>query len=238
MGLTIVTEQSGDRKLSSKKNVSATWAAQASCPPCPLRKNGCYAELFRPGLHTNRLNKVAETQLDDPNLQETIAKEEADGIAKLTGKRKLRVHIVGDCATDATATIVGSAMRAHEMKHGKAAWTYTHGWKTVSKSSWMGARVLASCETVKDVAEARALGWGTALITPPHPSNKIYKYEGERVIPCPAQFSYKGERVVTCEDCSLCQRPEWLKEHAVSIGFQPDGGTSKRVLKVINANCG
>ncbi len=238
--LTIAVERSGDTKLSSRRGVSATWASQASCPPCPLRKNGCYAETGNSGIHTHRLNKVAEGEalalgvpLDDPTLQRDIALQEAEGIGGLTGTRKLRVHVVGDCATNQAAQIVGKAMVKHQAKHGMAAWTYTHAWREVPHKAWQGASVLASCESPSDVKVARGLGYGTALIVPPHPSNKVYDYLGERVIPCPAQFTYGGVRKVTCEDCTLCQRPTWLRDNKVSIGFQPDGNTSKRVLPLL-----
>ena len=66
---------------------SATYASQASCPgDCPLRKNGCYGESGRVGIHTAKLNKS-----DDGPIE--IAYAEAAAIDKLSGLLDLRVHV-------------------------------------------------------------------------------------------------------------------------------------------------
>jgi hypothetical protein len=230
-------ERSGDRKLTRDKNVSATWVPQQSChEDCPLKRNGCYAEVNKSGLHTHRMNgKARRHKRSLADLRVMLARQEADGIInKLTGKRQLRVHVVGDCATPEAAKLVGAAMVAHEAKHGKAAWTYTHSWRRILPKHWQGARVLASCETPDQVRQALARGYAAALITPQHPSNKVYQFGGLNIVPCPAQF--KGGRTqVTCEDCTLCKSPAMLRERNLVVGFQPDGGTKNKVLKVINA---
>ena len=216
-------------------NVSATWVAQQSCPDsCPLRSNGCYAELNKSGLHTHRLNQQAARRRKSKRaLRLELAKLEAAGIRNLTGKRQLRVHVVGDCPSPTTARIVAKAMLEHEQRKGQPAWTYTHAWRDVPIEAWQGARVIASCNNVKEVGEARAAGYGTAVITPYHPSNKIYQLEGETIVPCPAQFKRNGVRVVTCETCTLCKRPDFLRDRRLSVGFQPDGGSEKKILRML-----
>jgi len=235
----IVTERSGDRKLTANGNVSATYVAQQTChDDCPLKKNGCYAEQFRIGLHTHRLNKKARAlKLGLKKLRLKLARQEAKGIATLSGTRKLRVHVVGDCATAEVANCIGNAMVKYERK-GKAAWTYTHSWRRFGVSAWRGARVLASCEKAEDVPAARAKGYAVALIVPPHPTNKVYSYKGLNVIPCPAQFKYgpEKERKVTCEDCTICQSHDMLREKNLVVGFQPDlNNQTAKMLKIINA---
>lgn len=231
-----VQERSGNAKLTRNSNVSATSVPQQTCDDsCPLKRNGCYAESFRQGIHTHRLNKKAKTlKLGLGRLRIALAKQEARGIDQLTGTRKLRVHVVGDCSDKTSAGIVGAAMVRHQAKSGKAAWTYTHSWRHVDLKHWNGATVLASCEKPSQVAEARAKGYQCVLITPDHPSNKVYEYHGVKVLPCPAQFLYNGERKVTCEDCSICQRPEMLKERNLVVGFQPDlKQMKKKILRLI-----
>jgi hypothetical protein len=167
-------------------------------------------------------------------LRRLIAKQEAAGIRKLTGKRKLRVHVVGDAATADMARIVSAAMLCHEKKHGKASWTYTHAWRTVPVTAWQGAKVLASCDNVTQVAAARAKGYATAVIVPPHPTNKIYTIGYEKILPCPAQFvTHERGRIVTCESCTICQRPDFLRQKLLSVGFQPDGSTQKKILPLL-----
>jgi hypothetical protein len=235
MSNVIVSERTENRKLG---DLSCTWVPQQSChEDCPLKKNGCYAEMHRAGLHTHRLNgKARDLKMGLGKLRLKLALQEAAGIRSLSGKRKLRVHVVGDCATPETATIVGKAMVDYENKrHRKAAWTYTHSWRHVPLEAWAGARVLASCEKPEDVAKALAKGYAVALVTPFHPSNKVYQYGGLNVLPCPAQFkSEEGKRTVTCEDCNICQNPQMLRDRNLVVGFQPDGNTHLRVLRVIN----
>lgn len=236
--LVAVVERSGDAKLSKTENVSATWVPQVSChEDCPLKRNGCYAEIGRAGIQTHRLNgKAYKAKKGESVLRRLLARQEAAGIRALSGLRKLRVHVVGDCATSLAANIVGRAMVAHQKKHGKAAWTYTHSWRRIARKAWAGANVLASCEKPEQVAEARARGYASVLIVPPHPTNKVYNYRGVNVIPCPAQFTQNGERTVTCEFCTLCQRPDMLLEKNLAVGFQPDGITTRRILRVIGAS--
>lgn len=234
MSNVIVTERTENRKLGE---ISCTWVPQQSChDDCPLKKNGCYAEMHRAGLHTHRLNgKARDLKMGLDKLRLLLARQEADGIRKLKGKHKLRVHVVGDCATPETASIVGQAMVDYENKRFKRpAWTYTHSWRRIPLKAWRGARVLASCETATQVRQALKRGYAAALVTPFHPSNKVYQYQGLNVLPCPAQFKGKdGTRAVTCEDCSICQNPQMLRDRNLVVGFQPDGNTHLRVLRVI-----
>lgn len=231
----IVTERSGNAKLG---DISSTMVAQNTCPDdCALRRAGCYAERGLVNLHTMRINRQAKVRKRAKDaLRIELAKLEAKKIRLLTGLRKLRGHVVGDCPTAASARIVGPAMVEHEQKHGKAAWTYTHAWRRIAFSMWKGARVLASCNTVREIPQARQRGYGTAVIVPEHPTNKIYTLQGERIIPCPAQFERHGKRLVTCEFCTLCSRGNWLRDNKLSIGFQPDKNTGgPKLLKMLEA---
>ena len=231
-----VVERTGNRKLSNQGNLSATSVPQQTChDDCPLKRNGCYAESFRAGIHTWRLNHKAEKmKLGLAKLRLRLAKQEAREIGRLTGTRKLRVHVVGDCADPVSAGIVGEAMVKHQAKHGKPAWTYTHSWRHIKHEAWNGATVLASCEKPEQVSQARTQGYQCVLIVPDHPTNKIYQYHGLNIVPCPAQFVYNGERRVTCEDCNLCQRPDILRERNLVVGFQPDLKLmKKKILKLI-----
>ncbi len=231
-GVTVV-ERSGDSKLSKDENVSVSWVGQASCPAsCSLKDGGgCYAELGKSGITTRRLNdQVVADGLSTAKSRTAMAKAEVTGIRGLSGTRQLRVHVVGDCATPASARLIGAAMVAHTARAGQASWTYTHGWREIARSDWRGANVLASCHTAADVQAARKRGYAASFIVPKHPTNKVRVVDGETVIPCPAQFKHKGVRVVTCEECTLCKRPEWLLANRMSVGFQPDAGSEKKII--------
>lgn len=181
-------EQSHNAKTG---NVSATYAAQGSCPTtCTLRGAGCYAETERVGIATKQLNAAAgnASTLD-------IAIAEAAAIDALKGTRPLRLHVVGDCADDAAALIVSAAAARYSARSGQPVWTYTHAWRTVARESWGTVSVRASCETVAHLAEARARGYSGAIVVAEHASPKTI----DGITPCPQQT--KG---TTCADCRLC----------------------------------
>lgn len=206
--------------------VSATWASQHTCPSsCPLKDGDCYAEHGRPGMHTRRLNKAKF------HGDVATAKEEARAIDNLTGRRDLRVHVVGDCKTDAAASIVSAAMTRHEAKHGRSAWTYTHAWKpskdNVAPESWGQTNVLASCDTVVELEEAKSLGWATATVarkgTPLFESltgGRAITVDGHKLIPCPNETAaYRKAKPVTCIECRLCFDAPRLKRMDATIAF-------------------
>jgi hypothetical protein len=197
-------------------SMAATYASQASCPPCDWKGNGCYAEHGLVGFVTNRLNSNGET---DPIV---IAKTEAADIDTLTAPKKLRVHVVGDSATPAAAKITGAAMVRYEARTGSPAYTYTHAWDRVPARHWGQARVLASVHSEDGARQATTAGYrGVALSrTERHPSRRAYKVDGFSltVIPCPAQFK---DSPVGCANCKLCES-RTLTERGFAIGFQPD----------------
>lgn len=206
--------------------VSATWAPQHTCPTsCPLKDDNCYAEKGLAGIHTRKLNK-AEFRGDT-----ATANEEARAIDDLTGRRDLRVHVVGDCKTDTAATIVSGAMTRHESKHNKSAWTYTHAWKptkeNVSPKSWGSANVLASCDNLDEVTKAKALGWATATVAPENTplfdkltDGRAVTVDGLKLIPCPNETAkYRNAKPVTCVECRLCFDAPRLKQMNATIAF-------------------
>ena len=201
----ISTEISHNRKTGP---VSATYAAQTTCPStCPLRKNGCYAESKRTGLHTYRINKTTASAL-------TLAKREADGIDKLSGLMDLRVHVVGDCKTDAAAKLVSSASeRFMKRKRPTLAWSYTHAWKKVKRASWGKMSILASCHNIKEVKSAIKRGYATAM-TVEHMPAKAYKKDGLTFVPCLEQT-----RGTTCVECRLCFKDEVLLKKNLIVLF-------------------
>src|ERR1051325_9338279 len=135
----IAVEKSRNSKIAG---CSATMVSQASCPrSCKFYANGCYAESGPTGFTTHRLNRSTETK------PEAIARIEAKAISQLSGKRPLRLHVVGDCTTDKAAKILSSAAESYPMP----VWSYTHAWRTVSRVLWGKVSILASCETAADV---------------------------------------------------------------------------------------
>lgn len=190
--------------------VSVTMTSQASCPEsCAFFNSGCYAENYPQSIHTNRLNKHAETS------PEAIAQFEADAIKTLSGKRPLRLHIVGDAKTDAAAEILADAVANYP----QPVWAYTHAWRDVSRVSWGRVSALASCETVQDAKRANAAGYAAAVVVESFASTKAYSVDGMKLIPCPAQ-THKG---IQCVDCKLCWDDSKLRQIGANIAFEPHG---------------
>ena len=112
------------------------------------------------------------------------------------------------------------------------AWTYTHAWREIRKSSWGKASVLASAEAVGDIRRARARGYAVAVVVAGHVSDRLYQVAGEKILPCPAE-SGKTD----CARCRLCTRTTWLKRKRVSIGFAAHGtrkGTVQRLVESVS----
>ena len=191
--------------------VSATYAAQPSCPPsCPFLKNGCYGESGRVGIHTARLNKSAK---NSDSVE--VAKAEAAAIDGLTGLMDLRVHVVGGCKTEKEAKIVGSAAARFMKRRRKTdAWTYAHAWKTIKRAAWGVMSVLASCHTKDEVKQAMAKGYAASITTAKMPE-KAYTEDGITYIPCLEQT--KG---ITCVECRLCLDDKKLLKKKIVIVFE------------------
>lgn len=209
--------------------VSATWVAQNSCPPsCPHMGAGCYAESGMAGFTTARLNKAAA---DHPELAPAaIAQIEAAAIDTLTGKRDLRLHVVGDARTDKAAQLLAAAADryiARGAAKGKnvRVWTYTHA-RDTRRESWGRISVLRSCETLQHVKAAHLAGFAAAIVIPEHVHDTAYKSDGFTFIPCPEQTG----RAANCQSCGLCMQDTKLHAAKRVIVFAAHGQGRKKMV--------
>ncbi len=209
---------------------SCTWVAQISCPPaCPHMGAGCYAEGGMAGFTTSRLNRAAaEFATLSPAA---IAMIEAAGIDQLTGRRDLRLHVVGDARTDKAAQILSAAVDrfiARGAAKGKTVrvWTYTHA-RDTRRESWGRISVLRSCETMPQVRAAHAAGFAAAIVLPEHTHDRAYKLDAEFTgIPCPEQTG----RAANCISCGLCMQDSKLHARKRVIVFAAHGQGKKKML--------
>jgi hypothetical protein len=216
---------SGNSKIG---DAATTYAAQTSCPTsCPFfAGGGCYAESGTIGKFvTAPLNRAAEAV---PHTAVDVARAEAnaiDGLEVVPG-RALRLHTVGDCASDEAASIVSAAAARYRSRGGGPVWTYTHAWRDVARESWGDVSVLASCETNEDERLAKARGYATSVVVEKFSDDGRHIIEpaeseaaaGVDVLPCPQQT-----RHVTCTDCRLCFDDGKLRERGYAIGFELHG---------------
>jgi hypothetical protein len=198
--------------------VAATYTPQSTCSDeCPLKNSGCYAEKGHTGIHTHRINKRS---VASNATQRELALEEAQKIRDLEPYpgRPLRLHVVGDCNTPQAANLVSMAANDYQKRGGGRAWTYTHSWRTVPKTSWNGVSVLASVHTEKEAAAAMTRGYTPAILVEDFPrDHKAWKAEslGLRFIPCPQQTGKSQD----CVSCGLCFDTEKLRDRKVGIAF-------------------
>ncbi len=208
-------------------HVSATYATQATCPTsCKLRGEICYAENGFTGFTTRRLNRQAAA---NPMHVNAIAKLEANAIETLSGKRPLRVHVVGDCSTNKAAKLISNAAAKHTAKHGQKAWSYTHAWREVKRESWGTMSIFASCESVKEIKRARRRGFATAVVVQAFKQDSAYVDNGEKLIPCPVQTG----KSASCSTCQLCMKSDVLFAAKASIAFRPEGNTGEKAKTVL-----
>ena len=216
----IVVPHSHNRKVGA---AAATYVSQATCPhDCCFRNAGCYGEIDKCAHTTVRINSSPMTN------PVAIALEEGRQIGHLTDRLDLRVHVVGDAPTPASASIVAKAMLRYQARTGGVAWTYTHAWRTVPVQCWQGVNVLASCETIAQVRQAAALGYATQLTVAKHISDKRYQLDSIQVLPCPSQT-----RGITCVKCRLCMRCAHLRKLNLTIGLSAHGNQRATVCNVL-----
>jgi hypothetical protein len=128
--------------------------------------------------------------------------------------------------------LLASAARRYSSKRGRAVWTYSHAWRGLSRKTWGSISVLASCESVQDIGDARRRGYATAIVVPEHSTRSLYRMGRTKILPCPEQTSG-----VACADCRLCMRDDYLRDAGITIAFAAHGsvGSKSKALRALSA---
>jgi len=223
-----LTQQTANRKITrdpKSRPASITRAAQSSCPEtCKLRGNGCYAEGGPSGIHSGKLNRAAEHTAASPI---DIATAEAAAIVEGWPRdgRPLRLHEVGDCATNEAAQLVSAAVALAQSEGAGPAWTYTHAWADVGGGSWGSVSCLASVESTGEAIAASARGYPVAILAPTRNAGvDRLALAGLHGVYCPAQAGDSD-----CEACRLCTRGEALFRAGRGIIFTPHGKRARMI---------
>jgi hypothetical protein len=201
--------------------VSVTLAPIETCPrDCPFIEKGCYAKYGNMAIHTKRLapeKKMTKTAL---------AIEEAEAIRGLSGRRELRLHVVGDCATKKAAEIVTEACEEYSDRYGQPVWTYTHAWKRVPREAWGSVSVIASCETMTEVLSAHKRGYACALVGDiAEPEKRL----GFTLTPCSQQM----DKNIDCLNCRICLDDKKMREQKRVVMFAPHGSCKNAVRNIV-----
>ena len=202
--------------------VSATYAPIQSCPnSCPLKDNGCYGQDSFCGMYLRKISQcAAENKITGPRQ---IARIEAKGIKGLSGKYPLRLHVTGDCRSDAA---VWELVKACDVYPNKV-WTYTHAWREIDSYRWCSISVLASCETKEQCEEAYDKGYAPCLVTKESFSG-IQKQGNLKYLVCPNITQKK-----TCVQCKMCFNSERLYRAGIVICFPVHGSKANKAKQKV-----
>ncbi len=219
----VAVEVSGNRKLGL---CSTTYVAQrGGCSDeCPMLGNGCYYEYGPIGIIAARLNLESAAH----NLKSyQLMYHEAECIEKLTGRLPLRLHGGGDCRSRQGLQKLEKSAVKYTGRHNQPVFTYTHSWKKFARHLWGKISVLASCETMYEVACAMGKGYAACITLPAFPNgNKAFRVGKLKVVPCPEQSS---TAYVDCSTCRMCMDADKLLADNTVIAFAAHGSGKKKV---------
>lgn len=233
MKLATVVEKSDNAKTGM---MSATYTGYQTCPDtCALKpvigSQGefktapCYASCDLVGLQMHRLT-TASVGVDLIQIQ----KQECAAIDGLTGKNILRLKVGGDTPNQEYAEALAESCKGYSAKHGKETYGYTHNWRNIPRESFGSISMLASCDSISDIPDAKAAGYATATVVSEFPSGpKLFVIDGQRLVPCPNQVNKK----VQCVDCKLCCNDANLKKHNLTIAFIAHGRKSEELAETL-----
>lgn len=223
-------------------NIIQSYSSRATCPEkCPLKDGGCYAE----GYYTRKL----WDRCDNPEDPRYVANYDQLRLALLEAtiqhikdspKVLFRHNVAGDVAIEGTSVIDIKRVNilADAVKYVNTlfpdslmGYTYTHceiseyAAGIIHEAAANGFLINASCETVSEVMQAKALGINTVITSVnPEETKKALKASGVVGVQCPAQTH--ADR--NCKECRLCAR-----DRKAAIIFGIHGKTAKEAAKVI-----
>ena len=223
-------------------NIIQSYSSRATCPEkCPLKDGGCYAE----GYYTRKL----WDRCDNPEDPRYVANYDQLRLALLEAtiqhikdspKVLFRHNVAGDVAIEGTSVIDIKRVNilADAIKYvttlfpdSLTGYTYTHceiseySAGIIHEAASKGFLINASCETVSEVMQAKALGVNTVITSVnPEETKKALKDSGIVGVQCPAQTH--ADR--NCKECQLCAR-----DRKATVIFEVHGNTAKKAAKVI-----
>ena len=188
---------------------------QHTCPTdCPFMGMGCYAESGPAG----SLFKIYEHG-------QASAEQLIDAFTSLK-RGVIRLNVTGDYLLDDGTPDLEYIEACNHASHLDVI-SYTHAWRRLDARMFHPKTLPnASCESVSDVAEARAAGWPVVLTAA---DDSLPTADGAKVVTC-----LFDTHQTQCVDCGLCAR----QQRAAVVRFVVHGArknVAKRQLEVINA---
>lgn len=215
---------SGDVKLTDRKNVAVTWnETGTSCPASCMfhpepdavgeakrtafgRVTVCYTKKGRSNLQQAHAGAVDGLKLRVSVKRFLDLRAMVKGKDVTAAKRvdAVRWHVAGDVFNNDAPDIDYISAQVWACEQMQAAGVksigYTHGWRHAAVQplrKWF----MASCDTADEVREARALGWMTTLVVNVKNIPTRDDLGGAKLTICPNQIT---DGRVKCVDCMLC----------------------------------
>jgi len=211
--------------------ILVTTSTAKTCPDaCPLKKNGCYAELSQTKYHWRHVTEGKHgTEWNE--FISTLSRL----LPKLDGKKLWRHNQAGDLpgANNRINRRQAIQLAVVNKKSGARGWTYTHkpmtmeNAETVRQMNKIGFTVNLSGNSVADADRLADLGVAPVVTILPSDTqgNRLKTPAGRQVIVCPAQ-RIEG---MTCDRCGLC---ESRHPRRPIIGFLAHGVSKKKVSEI------
>jgi len=167
-----------------------TGADYSICGNCPHRPKVLGADALRKDSRTCYVNTMAPSALYKVYKECRLEQRPATEVAKLIAGRPVRLGSYGDPGLIPLEVI-------RQLTANSASTGYTHQWTTINTD--YSEYLMASCETLLDVANATARGYRTFYATE-QPEQRTSS--GRIMALCPA--SKEAGRRTTCSDCLAC----------------------------------
>lgn len=201
--------------------VSSTSAV--SCPDsCPLKKNGCYAEMSFAGIHWRKL--------DNPEYGYSWD-EYCAQVKALPKHHKLRHNVAGDLPHNngfINAGMLGQLVAASKRIQ---AFTYTHhavnphNAELIKSANRDGFTINLSANNLSQADEYKRLNIGPVVVLMPETCDKVTTTPaGNTVIQCPATYMEDMD----CNKCIICANAT----RKAIIGFPAHGAAKRKVITI------
>jgi hypothetical protein len=215
---------SGDVKLTDRKNVAVTWnETGTSCPSSCMfhpepdavgeakreafgRVTVCYTKKGRSNLQQAKAGTVDALKLrvSVKRFLDLRKLEKGEGVTAAKRVDAVRWHVSGDVFSNDAPDIayIQAQVWACEQMEAEGVKTigYTHGWRydeVQPLKKWF----MASCDTAEEVRDARAKGWMTTVVVDVKNIHTREDLGDAKLTICPNQIT---DGRVKCVDCMLC----------------------------------
>ena len=220
------TRVSGNSKTGP---IPITLTEKNSCPDvCPLKSNGCYAEIGHTNFHWKRVSNGDHVKYSWSNAMTQIA--------ALPKNQLWRHNVSGDLPHNNGLIDVELLVSLVKANKGKRGFTYTHHDVTNSDNGTWNRTIIAQCNaqgftvnlsgnSLEHADELKALDVGPVVTICPEGTEKQFKTpEGNTVVICPA--TYRDD--IQCSNCGLCA----VSTRKSIVGFPVHGVAKKKAHKV------